>query len=257
MTLIYHGRLPPGALVSPPSAAPEPQPPPEPPPQRTSAAIWLSAGSGEVEAMPGAPDRIRRWIDPVSEAEAVAVKPNAAGTLLDRGPRPALVFSARENGGLALAGAIPDARRLSFGVIFEPVSAETETLLTLQPADAEDHLYLAGQSGAIRLGQDRGALDLRQALALTPGRPVLVLCSLDGERVALAVNGGPPVTGRLAAALSGAADLFIGCRGRRAVMKRRLGSFRLSDVFLWSGEGLGGGDAATALDLWRERSHGA
>ncbi len=262
MTLVYQGMLPPGALVRQHlgAAAPAQEPAPLAPPpaaRPATAAIWLSAAHGEFDPMPADPGRIRRWIDPIGEAVAVAVASNKQGTRHEADAAlPALVFAPGDYGGLVLSGAVGDSGRVSFGALLQTVAAEPETLLALHPLGMEDHLYLSAQRGEVRLGQEAGGLRLAQHADLSPGQPLLVLCSLDGPRVQLRVNGGAAVEGRLVPPFAGPADLFIGCRGPRPRQKRKLGGFLLTDVFLWSGEGLDGADAEAALTLWRERAHG-
>jgi hypothetical protein len=244
VTITYHGSLPPGALVT---------HRPENPPAEGSAPVWLDAAAGEFEVMPGDPSRIRRWIDPEAELAAIAVGPNLSGTRHEAGPgRPALVFEAGVNGGLVLAGAIADAGRVGFGAIFEPAEADAETLLTLQPLGVKDYLYLAARGTELRAEQDAGDFGLVQSLNAPAGAPVLVLCSVTGAEVRLSANGGAPITGTLAGAgFSGPADLFIGCRGQRPGLKKKLGSFRLLHAFAWSGEDIGGEAAEAMTELWR------
>lgn len=232
MTLVYHGRLPPGALVN-----------------HRAEGLWLHAEPGAF-ADADAPGRIFAWQAKAGEGVAVAVGPNKTGTLTAPG-RAALRFESGEQGGLVLPGALADTARCSFGLIWHPAAADAETLLTLQPGDG-GYLYLAAAGGTIRVERKGGGLDLRAA---QPDGPVLVICGLSGGQVRLAVNDAPPAAAP-AAMPPAPADLFIACRGQRAGLRGKLGAFALTDVFVWPGHDClaapGDPARAAALAQWRE-----
>ncbi|MBI1217097.1 MAG: hypothetical protein GC186_01000 [Rhodobacteraceae bacterium] len=255
MTLIYHGSLPPGALVSPTRPAPKlPRP-------ADGAAIPLhfTARAADLTGSAGDPARIIRWAARDGAMAALPIGPNADGTVFEPTPAPpALRFEAETHGGLVLSEVIAESAACSFGLIFQTTEADAETLLTLQPLGLKDYLFLAGRGGEVLAGQDAGVFALSLPLIRAAGQVVLVLCGLTGRRVSVAVNDLDPVTGTLGPGWTGgAADLFIGCRGQRAGLRRKLGSFRLCDVMVWPDRDCladpadAGVDAARAL--WHER----
>lgn len=190
---------------------------------------------------------------------ALPVGPNADGTVFEPTPAPpALRFEAETHGGLVLSEVIAETVACSFGLIFQTAEADAETLLTLQPLGLKDYLFLAGRGGEVLAGQDAGAFALSLPLTQKAGQLVLVLCGLSGRQVSVAVNDLDPVTGTLGETWSGsAADLFIGCRGQRAGLRRKLGSFRLCDVMIWPGRDCladpADAGAEAARTLWHER----
>lgn len=234
MTLNYQGRLPEGALIRQFVTAPQGAVP-----------LHLRAEPAAMRFAEGAPDRVIHWA--AGAAAAVPVATNTEGTRFDG---QALVFETGVQGGLCLPGALPEAGACAFGLIYRATGETPETLLTLQPAGQKDYLYLAQRGAAVLAGQD--ASDLALSLPVPETGVHLVLCALAGRSVTLMANGAS-VQGTLGGGWAGgAADLFIGCRGQRAGLKRKLGGFRLSDVMIWP-QGLGEGGTAAALAIWQER----
>lgn len=242
MALFYPGRLPEAALVRiNPPAVHDPAGP---------AVVWLDAGSGVMLSNAG---RVVAWAAKGGAATALPVPGNASGTSFQNDP-PALHFVAGENGGLRLSDAIAQGATVTFGLIVTPDLPEARTLLSLQPLGRGDYVFLSLEGMALRLAR-KGA-DGALAVTLSPDSrvPLLILCALSGGTARLSVNGGPAISGTLAVD-SGAADLFIGCRTGRKGMTNKLGGFDLSDVLVWPGQDLLGGEAgfAAALALWEDR----
>ncbi len=238
MTLDYRGRLPDGALIRRVVTAPD-----------GAAPVHLRAEHGAMTYAAGTTDRVIRWA--CATQAAVPVAPNAAGTRFDGR---ALVFEPGVQGGLHLPAALPDTGACAFGLVYRASGETPETLLTLQPTGRKDYLYLAQRGATVLAGQDAG--DLALGLPAPDTGVHLVLCGLEGGRVTLMVNGAS-ATGTLGAGWgNGAADLFIGCRGQRGGLKRKLGGFRLSDVMVWP-QGLDEAGAAAARAVWQERMRDA
>lgn len=238
MTLEYRGRLPDGALIRRVVTAPD-----------RAAPVHLRAEQGAMGFAAGTTDRVIRWA--CATRAAVPVAPNTAGTRFDGR---ALVFEPGVQGGLCLPGALPDTGACAFGLIYQATGETPETLLTLQPAGRKDYLYLAQRGATVLAGQDAG--DLALHLPAPDTGVHLVLCALDAGRATLMVNGAS-ATGTLGAGWdSGAADLFVGCRGQRGGLKRKLGGFRLTDVMIWP-QGLDEAGSAAARAVWQERMRDA
>lgn len=241
MVLIYSGCLPSGALVR-----------PDGPLLQPVADVWLDADHGVTLSDAG---RVTGWAaHGKAGLQAVPVPGNATGTAFQPSPA-ALHFVAGENGGLVLAGAIPDGAFLTLGVILSPNLPEARTLLSVQPQGAEDYLFLSLEGTLLRLAQ-RGT-DQQMDLGIDPNAqvPLLVLCALGGGEVRLSVNGQPCVSQKLTLP-PGPADLFIGCRSARGGMRNKLGGFDLTDVMLWQGQDLLGTPndrLSGATSLWSER----
>ena len=252
MTLRYEGRLPPGALVT--SFATHRQALPE---TGASAPVWLTADPTLTTPSDTDPRRIVGWTARAGDAEALPTAPNTAGTLFEVDNRgAALRFEAGEHGGLILSGQIPDAGCTSFGILFRTTQQDAETLLTLMPEHQKDYLYLAGRNAEIKAEQDKGPLALAQGLEQKSGASVLVICGVSNGQVSLKVNDLPAISGALAGGeFAGPADLFIGCRGQRPGLRRKLGSFLLTDVLLWPGHDClampSDPALASALSYWR------
>lgn len=255
MTLVYQGRLPPGALVFGGAESSTPQKPHD----RTADPLHFTAQATDLTASHDDQQRIVRWAAREGGMAAVPVGPNTDGTLFDAVNRPTVLrFEAETHGGLALSGAIPDIAACSFGLIFQTTDADAESLLTLQPVGLKDYLFIGGRGGEVLAGQNAGDFALSLPLIQKAGQIVLVLCGLSAQRVTVAVNDLDGVTGLLGETWTeGAADLFIGCRGQRAGLRRKLGSFGLSDMLVWPDRDCladpADAGAAAARELWHER----
>jgi hypothetical protein len=254
VTLIYQGALPTGALVSGITASPTSQKAND----STAIPLHFTARATDLTGSERDPLRIVRW-KARNGAQAIPVGPNTDGTLFDAANTPPVLrFEAESHSGLVLSGAISDIAASSFGLIFQTAEGDAETLLTLQPLGLKDYVFLAGRGGEVLAGQDAGDFALSLPLIQKAGQVVLVLCGVSGRRVTVAVNDLDGVAGTLGATWTGgAADLFIGCRGQRAGLRRKLGSFGLSDVLVWPDRDCladrADTGAAGARALWHER----
>lgn len=239
----YEGTLPEGALVHVHRAAADPAP------------IWLTATQDSFVPMAELPGRISAWWTRSGEAKAVSVAANAEGTRLDDDPA-ALAFAAGVNTGLVLSGVIPEAGGVTVSTILRTTPLDGETLFTLMPVDGADYVYAAHRGAEIRVEQDKGDVVLIQPITPGPGQVLLVTLTIAEGQVGLSVNGGPATLAPLqGTGMAGPADLFIGCRGPRGGLHRKLGQFRLTDVLVWPD---GQGDPTAAEALWQERArHGA
>lgn len=246
----FPGRLPDAVLVRPrpqpgaqPGPAPDPIAPPRPeaPPAGPPAPVWLSCDDTPEE------NPLHRW--PTSNGQvAVAVPANASGTA--RGKSGTLLFRAGVNSGLCLPDALPDLAHATVAAIFRPApGASAGTVLSLQPQDGGGYVFLAHDEGQIRLG--RKDSDLSLTAAAPDGSFLAGMVFSDGE-VAVFIN--DRMMARTPLALAGPTDLFIGCRNARAGLKNKLGSFALTDVLIWPGEGRPDLAAACALCAKRGRN---
>ena len=215
------------------------------------AEVWLDASFGVNLSGEG---RVMGWTScGTNPAEALPVAGNATGTGFLADP-PALHFVAGENGGLRLGNAITHGAMLTLGLIVTPDLPEARTLLSLQPLDDEDYIFLSLEGMALRLMLRGSDKVLAQTLPPDATVPLLIVVSLVDGMARMAVNGGAVIRGPLPAA-PGAADLFIGCRNDRKGMKNKLGGFDLSDVLVWPGHDLlaASGDLGQVTALWDNR----
>ncbi|EEW26538.1 hypothetical protein [Rhodobacter ferrooxidans] len=241
--ILFPGSLPPGALVR--GDLPSPAP------------VWLTARADSLAFSPILPGRVIEWRaqgGPVAQAVAA----NEHGTVFATG---ALQFQAEVNGGLVVPDAIADASCLTLGLIFRAGTPEARTLLALQPLRAEGSLFLDAKAEVLRLAQKGGTTQLPLTAEGAADQVTLVLLALQGGQVWLAANGGAAVSAQFSLETAGPAHLFLGCRGPRAGLRNKLGTFALSDVLLWPGQNLLAtpGNAALngAITLWQHRArHG-
>ncbi|GHF03273.1 hypothetical protein GCM10016455_25650 [Aliiroseovarius zhejiangensis] len=170
---------------------------------------------------------------------AYPVKPNATGA--KRHPEGSIAFTAATNTGLVAEGALSETRQFTCAVRFDSPKGEARTLVTINPSDADNYLFLNEKEGELTWQDQKGSV----AVAIpSPPTPAWVVVGYEAGRLSIAAASedrplGAPVasTGnnpRLDTDLSGSSDLFIGCRSHRKGILKTLGTSRIMDVLLWS-----------------------
>ena len=254
--LLYHGRLPAGALVSADLVAA-----PEPPRQRPSprgasnppAPIWFST-SDATDLIFNQNQRVTGWsARPPATAQARLVGFNEAGTGWDSA-NPALEFTAKTHGGLFISDALPSTACFSIGLLYLPAAkTDAQTLLSLQARDDDDYLFLSAENDEIRFAMKRSDQTLS---APDPQKLTLLVLSSDGASVRLSLNRNTAIS--TACALPPLPrDPFIGCRGGAPSLLWQLCRFKVTRVVILPDTDVLAGEVArapeAALDLWQER----
>ncbi len=166
------------------------------------------------------------------------VDPNDGNARL--APGGGVAFIREVNGGFIVDAALVEAERFCCAVRLASPESQARTLVTLNPPDGDTYLFLSEKDGMIEWRDDAGTVEVSMP---SPGAEMWVLAGYDHGRLMLsAAKPGtrmPPVqfstatSAGLAAALSGANDLFIGCRSHRKGILKTLGSATIFDVLLW------------------------
>lgn len=173
-------------------------------------------------------EAIAEWRPRAGQGLALPAQPNRGnGKLTPAGLR----LIPATNCGFCIADAAADAADFSFAVLCQPGAEELRTLLTLNLQDARNYLFLSHQSGqvAFKSQSDSGEV----SLPMPPGRALLIagfsrgrfFLRAGGE---VAQSATPPDT-----AITGPADLFIGCRSHREGLPKTLGDGHIAQVFFW------------------------
>ncbi len=147
--------------------------------------------------------------------------------------------------GMVAETVAPDATTTSFAARYlPPWGEEAKTILTLNTGGGakktpdENYLFLSEAEGLLTVKDDKGLVDLTLP-APAPDLTRLVLVSLDRDRLAVEIMGGPQATAQARApVLSGPGALFIGCRNHRPGLTKTLGGALIGDVWLWPGRAL-------------------
>jgi len=131
-----------------------------------------------------------------------------------------------------------------------PWGAEAKTIVTLntgggaKKTEGENYLYLSEAEGQITVKDDAGRIEAHLP-APSQDAPRLVMVTLVGARLSVALLGGPEITATAPGPiLSGMGHLFIGCRNQRPGLTKTLGGALITDVWLWPGRALVGSDRA-------------
>ncbi|QXT40835.1 hypothetical protein [Gymnodinialimonas ceratoperidinii] len=145
--------------------------------------------------------------------------------------------------GVVGENAAPDAATATVAIrYYTPPGAEARTLFALNAEEAGNYLFLSEAEGMLTAKDDAGH---GEATLTCPAEdaPRLAIVSLFGDRLALSL--GPARADAKAATgiLSGAANLYIGCRNQRPRLLKTLGSALILDVWLFPGRALLHSDA--------------
>lgn len=201
-------------------------------------AIWLP---GDVDAFTyGDAGEIISWTDGIHST--LLTEPNTGNTRPATGPRPGMICEAGVHCGMVLPSVTDHAARCSMALVYTPApDTDASTLLTLNTHYVDGvgqdgtYLFLSDREEDGFLVKDTGG----HVMAQMPGRPAtgaprLLVVTLSGTQLALAVDLDPPVvTKGTQPGLDCAADLFIGCRSHRGGLKRTVGQSVIHDVMFW------------------------
>lgn len=172
------------------------------------------------------------------------------------GARPVLRLRDGVNCGFALEELALEAPRFSVAVMFVSPMGRASTLMTLNPREGRDYLFLSEADGAVELKFRDGVAGLTRPTAHSEGRFTLVCASVEGGKMKLAVNGETPSGLAVPSGLeAGFHDLFIGCRSDRAGIKKTLGEAQIARLWIWPGEDVFTGETYGKLTaLWQKEA---
>ncbi|MEE9428194.1 MAG: hypothetical protein V3V25_08615 [Paracoccaceae bacterium] len=209
-----------------------------------SGAVWLCAEPSllkESNDTDTSPD----WQARCGKLVAVPAQPNTGNSqrVMVAGVS-CLAFQPRMNCGYCIPEAISGNSPFSIAVIYAPsLENEPRSLVTINPADADNYLFLSERDDAIELTDKQGDFSLRQPVMRKYNGFRLVVLSCTNEGYALALSGNKqqrtkrPVENstdnETQIDATGPSDLFIGCRSHRKGILKTLGELSLADIFLW------------------------
>ncbi|PTQ74391.1 hypothetical protein [Celeribacter persicus] len=219
--------LPQGALLLEPGAAEDP------------GGIVFDAAGLVIEG-----DTVTGWRDRSGMRLARPSKPNEGHARQETlGARPVLRLRDGVNCGFAHEELLLDQPRFSVAVVFASPLGRAGTLMTLNPREGRDYLFLTESDGVVELKFRDGVAGLTRPCPLSEGRFTLVCASVEGGKMKLAVNGETPGGLAVPSGLeSGFHDLFIGCRSDRAGIVKTLGEAQIARLWIWAGEDVFAGE---------------
>jgi len=181
---------------------------------------------------------ITEWRPRAGQGLALPAQPNRGnGKLTAAGLR--LIPST--NCGFCITGAAADAANFSFAVLCRPGADELRTLLTLNLQGTKNYLFLSHQSGQVsfKSQSDSGEVTLPVPAGAGPGpmpqgTDLLLIAGFSRGRFFLRAGGELAQSAtRPDTAITGSADLFIGCRSHRDGLPKTLGDGHIAQVFFW------------------------
>lgn len=216
------------------------------------AAALSAVGGSWYQATPGwltlaGDGAISEWRPRAGQGAALPAQPNRGNGKLDPAGAGLRLVPAT-NCGFCIADAATDAADFSFAVLCRPGADELRTLLTLNLQAAKNYLFLSHQAGqaSFKSQSDSGEV----SLPMPSKTPTLLIAGFSRGRFFLragaevAQSATPPDT-----AITGPADLFIGCRSHREGLPKTLGDGHIAEVFFWPRNILDPKDTAGAGQL--------
>jgi hypothetical protein len=129
---------------------------------------------------------------------------------------------------------ISDATKFTIAVIYATPRDEARTLLTVNPVEGSNYLFVSDFEAQLSAKDNKNTVDLTLDAALPSEQYRVAMVSCAGADVFLQRNQEAIVheQGKLPE-MSGAADLFIGCRSDRSGLMKTLGGACIADVIVW------------------------
>ena len=166
-------------------------------------------------------------------------KPNVTGTKLH--PAGGIGFDMAVNTGLVAEGALSETEQFTIAVRFDSPIGDARSLVTVNPVDADNYLFLSEKDGQLYWQDQQGTVEVTLP---SPASPAWVVVGYDHGRLSIvAAHEGHPLPGPTTSAaqnpqldgeLSGSSDLFIGCRSHRKGILKTLGQSQIKDVMVWA-----------------------
>lgn len=209
-------------------------------------ALWWS-GAGIVTDQAGT---VTGWQATLQGATALPTDPNTGnGQMGEAGDLTGLMCREGVHCGLVAQDVAPDAGCVTLAARYlPPWGAEAKTIATLNTGggakrvEGENYLYLSEAEGRITVKDNAGLIEA-QLVAPTEDAPRLVMVTLAGQKLRVALLGGPEVTATASApVLAGMGHLFIGCRNQRPGLTKTLGAALIADIWLWPDRAILGSD---------------
>ncbi|WP_375550381.1 hypothetical protein [Rhodophyticola porphyridii] len=201
--------------------------------------VWLE-GVREAFATDAKTGAVTAWHDGLAGRVAHPTAPNDGHTCLsETDDLCGLALRAGTHCGLVVDKVDPDPAGWTMAVIYlPPETGGARTLLTLNAGSGDGrsatYLFLSDDGDRFTVKGTGGALELTAPVEGPRSRPRLATVTLRGSELAFQENGGAihSVVGS-DPALSGKADLFIGCRSHRSGLLKTLGASVILEVLFW------------------------
>ena len=138
----------------------------------------------------------------------------------------------------------------SYAIRFVTSAKKARTLLTLNPRDTDNYLFLRQLDGSIVLKDQKSTLEITIPFLAETGTSCLAIVGYSKGAYYLGVPevGKDTMMASTSTTMDGPSDLFIGCRSNRKGLYNTLGSFTLQDVFFWPNQNILSEGSASMLE---------
>ena len=196
-------------------------------------AHWFTMSPEWVDADDSSPNSISTLRSCTTAAHAERTIPHAGSPFENyKTANARLEFRAGHHCGYTVPGPVDTIQDWSYAIRFQADSGEALTLLTLNFSDSNNYVFLQHVGGAMTFQDRKGTFKL--STPFSSDHDCLVVAGqsdgqfwlrVNNETVASETHDSPD--------LAGPSHLFIGCRSQRAGLKKKLGTFELTDVIFW------------------------
>jgi hypothetical protein len=196
-------------------------------------AIWFAMWSDTLSGNLDVPTQLVPFAG--SDVPARQAKPNEGhAKLTEYLGRRVLTGTTGTNCGFCTEKVISDATKFTIAVIYATPRDEARTLLTVNPVEGSNYLFVSDFEAQLSAKDNKNTVDLTLDAALPCEQYRVAMVSCAGADVFLQRNQEAIVheQGKLPE-MSGAADLFIGCRSDRSGLIKTLGGACIADVIVW------------------------
>lgn len=177
------------------------------------------------------------WIQSLtSKSCAKPATPNEGNSVYAPAENPsALAFQKGINCGFALPYSDDLGASYSFAIRFTAPDSNARTLLTLNPQDVDNYLFLNQADGMVIFKDQKTTVEIETHKNMAPDQVCLLVGGQSGGALFLRVDTGPILCspGSADLQMKPPGHLFIGCRNNRGGLKKTLGSFAMRDVIFW------------------------
>lgn len=199
---------------------------------RQQAAHWLHITSDTLEYSPDG-NTVSGLHSNSSEIQATAAVPNTGNSVVNE---QGLAFEEGINCGFALPCAEGVGDDYSYAIRFVTGEKKARTLLTLNPRNSDNYLFLRQLDDSIVLKDQKSTLEISVPYSAEAGTSCFAIVGHSSGTYSLRLSdtGKETVMVTVPTTMNGPSDLFIGCRSNRKGLYNTLGSFTLQDVFFWT-----------------------
>lgn len=174
------------------------------------------------------------WHPRIGEITAIPSTPNTGNSqYLSSSEKEGLLLVPSINCGFCIPEIVTSTDQFSFAILYNSPVGEARTLLSLNPNDTKNYLFLNEADGSVVFKDQKNSAELAHKIDPASTQCRLVVGGFSKGQIHLSVDGSKPISIPSGATLSAPANLFIGCRSHRNGIVKTLGDAVIQGVLVW------------------------